>query len=147
MKARDPRLPCNAIENLATQLKARHIVYFVLAFLAGACSSLIPPAPKTPAQAVFELKTAEGAALAIAAKYDALTPCTASQTGIANLCAHPDIVMKIRGADAVAAKAIDAAEAASQVAGYPTSTLQTLISTATTALAALQSQAAALPVK
>jgi hypothetical protein len=118
---------------------------YLLFMALGACTSLTPPAPKTPAQAVFELKSAEGAALVIAAKYDALPPCGTPTSPV--LCSDPKLVAKIRADDAVAAKAIDAAEAAAQTAGYSSNTIQLLINTATTALAGLEAEASALPVK
>jgi hypothetical protein len=118
-----------------------------LLFLAlGACtSSIVPPAPKTPAQAVFELKSAEGAALVIAAKYDALPPCGTPTSPV--LCSDPKVVATIRAKDAVAAKAIDAAEAAAQTAGYSADTTTLLINTATIALAGLEAEAMALQIK
>lgn len=76
--------------------------------MASACGGTLSlPTPKTPAQTVFELKAAEGGALAIAVQYRNLPTCPVA----APICKTTNVVTSIQNADKVAAAAIDNAEA------------------------------------
>lgn len=54
----------------------KHLILASCVALA-ACGS-VPPAPKTPAQAVYELTAAYAGALTVAVAYDRLPPCPAA---------------------------------------------------------------------
>lgn len=79
----------------------------ILALSIGGCSTpIIPPAPKTAAQTVFELKASEGAALAVAVQYKALPTCPTASP----ICKTANVVTSLQATDNVAAAAIDNAE-------------------------------------
>lgn len=71
-------------------------------------SCTTPPAPQSPAQAVFALKASEGAALAFALQYKALPPCAAPVHPV--ICSDTAVVAKIQEQDKAASFAIDEAE-------------------------------------
>lgn len=103
-----------------------------------------PPAPKTPAQTVFELKAGEGVALAIFVKYKALPSCALPAHPV--LCSDPAIVAKVQGIDAIAARSIDTAETAVRTPGFGTDTLQSLVAGAQAAVSLLTSATSSLKV-
>lgn len=119
----------------------------ILALSIGACSSPVitpPPAPKTPAQTVFEVKAAEGVALAIFVKYKGLPSCALPAHPV--LCSDPAIVTKVQGIDAIAARSIDTAETAVRTPGFGTDTLQSLVAGAQAAVSLLTSATSSLKV-
>ena len=77
----------------------------LLTSLAGCQALSVPPLPKSPAQTVYELKTAEAAALIIAVKYKSLPPCPTVP-----ICSDPKVISKIQSIDQTARIAIDTAE-------------------------------------
>lgn len=82
------------------------ITALALAIALSACQSFsVPPAPKSPAQAVFELKAAEGTALVYANAYKSLPTCP-----ISPVCKTDKVVDSLKTADSVAVSAIDKAE-------------------------------------
>ncbi len=116
-----------------------------LIFILASCSAPIvtpPPAPKTPAQVVFETKAAEGAALAIFIRYKALPSCSVPMPP--TLCANAGVVTKVQQADVIAAKAIDTAETAVRTPGFGTSILASLAAAAQAAVSVLTSSTAGL---
>lgn len=118
----------------------------ILALSIGGCSSLTaPPAPKSPAQVVFETKAAEGAALAIFIQYKALPSC--STPVHPPLCSDAALVTKVQQADVVAAKAIDTAETAVRTPGFGTDTIATMLTAAQAAVSVLVSTTTTLKVK
>lgn len=112
----------------------------MLSILVSACATAQLPVPKTPSQAVFELKTAEGAAITIANQYKALPPCPQ-----AVLCSDPQTVLKVDTADKVAREAIDTAESAVR-GSISVKDPQSLIDTANLAVTALENIAHTLKV-
>lgn len=87
-------------------LMKKRLVAIATALALMSCTT--PPAPQSPAQAVFELKASEGAALAFALQYKALPSCAVPVHPI--LCSDAAVVAKIQEQDKAAAFAIDEAE-------------------------------------
>ena len=110
----------------------------------GAPSITAPPAPKTPAQVVFEVKASEGAALAIFIRYKALPSCAPANHP--PICSDAALVAKVQQADVVAAKAIDTAETAVRTPGFGADTISTLLASAQAAVGYLTSSTQALKV-
>lgn len=83
---------------------------FLLALAVGALAACsIAPAPKSPAQAVYETEAALGAAETAAIHYTSLPHCGA---GVAGLCSDPAIIAKVKSAADKAAAAVMAAQTA-----------------------------------
>lgn len=76
----------------------------------GACAAplITPPAPATPAQAVYEAAGAYAGALSIAVAYRNLPAC--GSTGATAVCSDPTVVAKLRAADTSAEAMLRAAE-------------------------------------
>lgn len=111
----------------------------------AACASVGLPAPKDPAQAVYELDTGYAAALAVAVQYVQLPKCGSADASV--VCSDPAVVAKLRAADAVAAPALAAADAAVQAPGFGTDAVATVVAAATAAVQAFIAITATLGVK
>lgn len=103
-----------------------------------------PPVPKTPAQAVFEVKAAEAAALAVFLRYKALPSCALQVHP--TLCSEPGVVTMVQRADLVAAKAVDTAETAVRTPGFGQNVVQTMLISAQAAVGVLVAATANLKV-
>lgn len=68
----------------------------------------LPPAPQSPAQAVYEATGAYAGALSAAVAYRRLPPCGAA--GAPAVCADAAVVAKLRAADTVAEATLHAAQ-------------------------------------
>lgn len=106
-----------------------------LALALAGCAATSTGSTTTPAQTVFAAKSAYAGALAAAVAYESLPRCAAA---VPQPCSSPELVAQLRKADNVAAAALDAAEAAVRMPAIGTDAAGKAVSTATSALAALQ---------
>lgn len=76
----------------------------------GACASplVTPPAPKSPAQAVYEAAGGYAAALSVAVAYRNLPAC--GSAGATVVCSDPKVLAKLRAADDSAEALLHGAE-------------------------------------
>lgn len=90
----------------------RVLLLALLPALAGCgakvAGTALPPAPQSPAQAVYEATGAYAGALAAAVAYRQLPACGA--VGAPVVCADPAVVAKLRAADTVAEATLHAAQ-------------------------------------
>lgn len=115
----------------------KYTALLLSAFLLLGCggqNSVVLPAPKTPAQSVFELKTVYASALSVAARYRALPDCAAPMHP--PLCSDMAIIQKIRDVDAISGPILDTAEKVVRTPGFGADAVQSIITAATNALAA-----------
>lgn len=102
--------------------------------------------PKSPAQAVYQVKGDYAAALSVETHYDNLPTCgTLASTPL--LCKNLATAKMVRQVDDTAYDAIEAAETAVRTPGYGTDKVTTALATATSAVAAFTNIVATLGVK
>jgi hypothetical protein len=87
-------------------MKIRY-AFGLLALLLAGCQTLGVPAPKTPAQAVFEARGSELAAITLANQYKALPPCAP----MVKICSDPKVVILLQKAANAADAVLDSAQA------------------------------------
>ncbi len=75
---------------------------------AQVAGTTLPPAPKSPAQAVYEATGAYAGALSAAVAYRQLPAC--GSAGAPKLCADPAVVARLRAADMVAEATLHSAQ-------------------------------------
>jgi hypothetical protein len=108
------------------------VLMMLLTLALSACA--MPPAPKTPAQTIFDIRAAyDATVLAPAVAYNTLSRCTET---VPAPCSDPAAVTQIRKADAAAAAALDAAE--DVVRHHPDLDASAAIAAACNAVAAAQ---------
>lgn len=115
--------------------------FFLLAallVLVAACAT-----PQSPAETVFQAKTAHAVALRTAVAYRELPPCSKA----AMPCHDPAIVAQLQRADKVADAALDAAENAVRTPGFGTEIVASTVASAKAALAAFTSITSTLRTK
>lgn len=102
-------------------------------------------APKSPAQAVFQLKGDYAAALSIETAYDKLPTCGTDFSGY--VCKDLKLAKTVRQIDDSAYAALGAAESAVRTPGFGEERVTTAVATATNAIAAFVSITSTLGVK
>lgn len=106
---------------------------FVLStfMLVSACTDGVMPAPKTPAQAIFQLESGYAAALKYELAYAQLPPCTGE---VVQACSKIGVVRTVKRASDVAWTAIKTAQNVVRTPGYGSNTAVTALTSATEAL-------------
>lgn len=101
----------------------------IIALAVAGCST-----PQSPAETVFQAKTAHAVALRSAVAYRELPACPK-----APVCHDPAVVAQLQKADRTADAALDAAEAAVRTPGFGESVIASAVASAKAALAAFTS--------